>query len=133
MNIVLAVVLSRFMGVAGIALGTGLVGWLQFALMARSIKGKAAGRLDERSKRSLPYIFLASAIMAVMLFGLNLLLAPYLASEHTLIKVTALGGLVGIGGGCYFALIFGLGVLRFADIKQFLTRRAKDVPRGPEV
>ncbi len=126
-NILLALSLSPFMGVAGIALGTGIVGWLQFWLMWRANRGKTAAQLDDRSNRNFPIIFGASAVMALILLLLSIVLRDFLYMQGTLMAVLALGGLVAAGGGCYFAIIFGLGVMRLADIRQFMTRQ----PKGP--
>ncbi len=124
-NIVLALSLSPFLGVAGIALGTGIVGWLQFWLMWRANRGKAVAQLDDRSYRNFPIIFGASALMAFLLLILSTLLRDVIYTQGTLAAVLALGGLVAAGGGCYFAVIFGLGVMRLSDIRQFLTRQPK--------
>lgn len=126
-NIILALLMSPFLGVAGIALGTGIVGWLQFWLMVRANRGKVAAELDNRSRRNFPIIFGASAVMAILLFGLSILLRDMLYDQGTFAALLALGGLVAVGGGCYFAIIFGLGVMRLSDIRQFLTRK----PKGP--
>ncbi|MES2729800.1 MAG: murein biosynthesis integral membrane protein MurJ [Pseudomonadota bacterium] len=124
-NIVLALTLSPFLGVAGIALGTGIVGWLQFALMWRANRDKKAAQLDDRSHRNFPIIFCASALMAILLLLLSTMLHDQLYASSTGVATLALAGLVAAGGGCYFAVIFGLGVMRLSDIRQFLTRQPK--------
>lgn len=128
LNICLAILLSRVMGPAGISMGTGFIGWLQYYLMWRTVKDKPIGQLDDRSQRTLPIIFFASASMAVVLFASGLMLNKTIFHGSEAHSVLALGAMMAAGGGTYFAIIFGLGILRIADIKQFLTRKPKVLP-----
>ena len=125
LNIVLAVVLSHFFGPAGISMGTGFVGWLQYYLMWRTTRHRAAGGIDPRAEHTLPMIFVASAVMALVLYLSGFALNPLIFGASETMSLAGLGAMVALGGGVYFVLIFGLGILRVSDVKQFLTRKRK--------
>jgi len=67
LNIILSLILIVPFGVAGIAVSTGLMGWLQLALLYRGLKDKTAIEFDARFKRALSKITLSTLIMAVVL------------------------------------------------------------------
>lgn len=124
-NIALALSLIPFFGVAGIALSTGIIGWLQIYLLYRPLKGHEVAHFDARFKSSLPKIVLSSTTMGGVLFGLSLLLESWLHGGG-LLQGAALGILIFIGMVIYGACIFGTGALSVADVKGAF-RKTKDV------
>lgn len=122
-NIVVAVILTRFIDVAGIALATGMSGWVQCYLLWRGLRGDDAVALDERFKRALPKIVACAAVMGVALAGLAYGLSDWFSGSSGQ-RLSALGLLVGCGAGLYFAATQITGVLRFQDLKKYFVRRS---------
>lgn len=77
-NIVLSLCLIWPFGVAGIALSTGLVGWLQFYWLLTGLKKlDVSVSFDDRFKRSVPRIVLSTCIMGAALYSSSLLTQHY--------------------------------------------------------
>jgi putative peptidoglycan lipid II flippase len=118
--------LFRSMGMMpqlGIALATTLGGWLNAALLWSTLKGRGHFVSDQRLKRSLPMILLASAAMGSVLLMGGDKLAPWFGPSHNLIeRGSALALLIGSGLIVYAGLILGLGVLGGAQLRRFLRR-----------
>jgi len=115
-NIVLALSLIQFIGVAGIALATGLVAWLQIALLARPLKDSPVGQLDARFKRGLPRIILSSCLMTGVLYTLMQVLPGY--------DLFSLGILIAAGLAVYGVSVFATGALSTQDIKNYFVKKA---------
>jgi putative peptidoglycan lipid II flippase len=122
-NIVVSLSLIPFMGVAGIALATGLSAWVQFVMHLRALRDHEAVRFDARFLRVWPRIVISAALMAVFLFGLGSVLQLF-EVEKTLYKLVGLLVLIGGGGVLYGAGIFGLGVMKMSEIRMFFQRKA---------
>ncbi|MCK5591182.1 MAG: murein biosynthesis integral membrane protein MurJ, partial [Candidatus Pacebacteria bacterium] len=71
LNIALSIALVQVIGIAGIALGTGLTGWLQFVLHIRVLKDHEAARFDKKFLSNTPKIILASCIMGIGVYILS--------------------------------------------------------------
>ncbi len=121
-NIVLALILIQFIGVAGIALSTGICGWLQFVLLLRGLKDVESARFDERFLRNLPKIVVSSCLMACVL-----ILVAYYGSEYfygsKIEKISALIVLVASGLATYSLAILGTGTIQIQDIKSLFVRK----------
>ncbi len=121
-NIALALVLIQFMGVAGIALSTGVCGWLQFTLMLRGLKSNTAVGFDDRFKRSLPRLIFSSCLMAFVLAIVAFYSKDYYVGTK-FEKIAALALLVASGLATYFLTVFATGAIKITDIKNLLTRK----------
>ncbi|MEM7650833.1 MAG: murein biosynthesis integral membrane protein MurJ [Pseudomonadota bacterium] len=119
LNIALSLVFIQFMGVAGIALATGLTGWLQFVLHIRALKGYKAVQFDERFKAVWPRIVLASAIMGVGLY-LNGYITGGFGGADGWRKIFELAVLIVGGMAVYGLSIVALGVLKPSEVKAYL-------------
>ncbi len=109
-------------GVAGIAAGTALAGWLQIILLARGLKGMDETRLDERFKKALQKIVFSCAVMGVFLY-----FAQGIYPDNGALPQQIFGLLVLVGGG---AAIYGLaivltGVVKIDDIKKIFKRKVR--------
>lgn len=122
-NIVLSLVFIQFMGVAGIALATGLTGWMQFVMHVRSLRSYDAARIDIRLKKNIGKIVLASCVMAVALF-IVLALIRELFDGSLLTQVISLGALVGGGIGVYSAMLLLTRTVKISDLKNYLLKRS---------
>ena len=122
LNIGLALIFIQFMGVAGIALSTGLCGWVLFVLLLRGLKKTDAAAFDERFMRSLPRIIFASCLMAAVLAIVAYYTDGYYDGSK-FEKISALALLVASGLGSYFCAIFGTGAITVTDLKKLFVRK----------
>lgn len=120
-NIALALTLIQFIGVAGIALATGIVGWLQIVLLARRLKDSPASSFDERFKRVLPRIALSACVMAGVVYALTQVWT--MNGVGAGYNVISLCVLIAIGGAVYSAAIFATKALTVADIKSYFVKK----------
>ena len=122
LNIGLALIFIQFMGVAGIALATGICGWVLFVLLLRGLKKTDAAAFDTRFKHSLPRIIFASCLMACVLA----IVAHYSSGYYDgtkFEKIAALSVLVASGLGTYSLAIFGSGAITVKDLKKLFVRK----------
>jgi len=113
-NIALSLALIWPMGVAGIALATGLTGWLQFALHMRALRGHPSVELGRAFYAQVVKIALACALMAGGLWWNG---GRWAAAEGAGAQVFELAVLV-IGGMLIYGLALLLfGVVRLKDLK----------------
>ncbi|MGH1403400.1 MAG: murein biosynthesis integral membrane protein MurJ [Alphaproteobacteria bacterium] len=123
LNIALSIVLIQFIGVVGIALATGVTGWLQFYLHVRALKDHPSAQIDATFIRNAPRIVVASCIMGTGVYILAAFLKPYLFHESFGIQICALGGIIFSGAMIYGVLILSLGVVRRSDLMRVIKRK----------
>lgn len=104
-------------GHAGIALATGLSGWLNTALLARALARQGAFRPDARLKSRIVRLAVAAAIMGAALLGLAALLAPLWQSGEAA-RLLGLIALVAGGSAVYGVAGVALGGFRIADLRS---------------
>jgi putative peptidoglycan lipid II flippase len=121
-NIGLALILIQFMGVAGIALSTGLVGWLQFFMLKRGLKGVDAAKPDARFSFALPRIFFATCAMAAVVAICAHYTGEYFDGTK-IEKIVALSILVASGLITYSIAIVGTGAIRLQDLKKLSRKK----------
>ncbi len=123
LNITMSIILIQYIGVIGIALATGLTGWLQFYLHIRALKDHPSARFDQKFRRNIPKILLSSAIMGAGIYALATLLKPLIFDAMILSQVLALTAIVCAGGIIYGASILISGAVRTEDIKKYLLNK----------
>ncbi|MFK7839065.1 MAG: murein biosynthesis integral membrane protein MurJ [Bdellovibrionales bacterium] len=120
LNIALSIVLIQYMGVVGIALATGLTGWLQFGAHIWFLRDHEAARLDDRFKVAGLKIIGASVVMALIVyFG-----SMFAMSGDAFMQVFKLGALVAVGMAVYAVLIFSTGVVNTRSIQLYLKKKS---------
>ncbi|MDP7642100.1 MAG: murein biosynthesis integral membrane protein MurJ, partial [Alphaproteobacteria bacterium] len=124
-NVALNLILMGPLGHVGIALATTLSGWLNAALLARGLHRRGYFTADQRLRRRLPRMLLATAAMALALWAVSGALSG------------PLGASLGSGVGSLIALMvtgiitYGLiaraaGGAYVADLKGFWRRQEDD-------
>ena len=121
-NIVVALIMTRFIDVAGIAFATGISGWVQCFFLWRGLRGEETASFDERLKFRVPRIFLCTFMMGACLFGITFFFKDWFYG-HTFYRFLALGILTGTGGVVYFGMAHFTHVFRLNDLKKYLRRR----------
>lgn len=116
-NIALSVVLIQFIGVAGIALGTGITAWMQFVMHIQKLKGHPAVEFNKNFRRSATWIVLCSVMMAILLYMLDNFV---LVALPVLPKLCVL---VAIGLSFYALAIIFAGVITLPALKKLLIKK----------
>ena len=107
----------------GIAVATTLGGWLNAALLYRTLAERGHFIADARLQRTLPMILLSSALMGIVLWLTADWLAPWLMpTQGAMTRGTALAILVGIGLLVYAVAILATGALGLRQLRGFLWR-----------
>jgi putative peptidoglycan lipid II flippase len=125
-NIGLSLALFPTLAHVGIAIATSVAAWANAVLLAIWLGRRGHFRLPASDWRRHGLIVLSAAIMAAILWGLAIPLAPYLATSAPLaIQIFALGGLVAVGMVVYFGLVHMTGA---QPLGQLLRRLRKAPP-----
>ncbi len=122
-NVILSVILVRFIGVSGIALGTGITGWLQFVLHIKALKNNNIARFDNKIIRNFPRIILASCVMGVGVYILASLLNSTIFYGSLPVRMIVLSGIVICGIASYVGVILVTGVMKLSDLKHYVTKQ----------
>ncbi len=120
-NAAVAIGLSYSLGYIAAALGTTLAGWAMAVLLwVGSRRMGDAAAPDDRLKRRLPRMLLASALMAGVLWGLDSAMSGLW--DDPVLRVPALAALVGAGMGAYALASILTGAFTRADLKSAVKR-----------
>src|SRR6266700_7216947 len=122
-NFVLTLVLMQFLAHVGVAVALSVAGWMQAVVLLALLERHGHFRLDRRARGNLPRIAAATLIMALILVGLRMLLAPALAGSAVL-RLGALAGLIAAGLLSFGALILALGVTDWRELRGRMRRQA---------
>jgi putative peptidoglycan lipid II flippase len=118
-NIMFAIILSRYIGVAGIALATGLAGWIQIVLLWVILKRDGVIEFDARLVRNFFKIIVCCMAMGMALFASFPLLSG-IQDEAIGLRIMALASTIIFCGGVYLLCVFMFRIIGFNDIKSFL-------------
>jgi len=122
LNIILSLILIVPFGVAGIAVSTGLMGWLQLALLYHGLKDKTDIGFDDRFKRAISKIALSTLIMAVVL-----LMGDKYIDFDDWSKIFTLIALVMLGLISYGLSVLGTKAISIDEIQKYLMKKPKEV------
>jgi putative peptidoglycan lipid II flippase len=122
LNFVLTLVLMQFLAHVGVAIALSASGWMQALVLLVLLARHGHFRLDSRAIGKIPRIAAATIGMAAILVGLRLALAPALAGP-TVLRLAALAGLVAAGLVSFGALVLGLGVTDWRELRGRLRRQ----------
>ena len=121
LNAVIAIGLAPVIGYLAAPLATTLSAWAMLGLLfrgARRIDGAMEG--DDRLRRAVPRVALATGGMAIALLAAGAVLAPWFFEPG--FRIAGLALLVGLGAAVYAALVLATGAMRIADLKSMLRR-----------
>jgi putative peptidoglycan lipid II flippase len=122
LNVIFSLILIQFIGVVGIALSTGVMGWLQFVLLRHKCKSRAAAKFDDRFKSALLKIIFSCVMMATVLFGMSQYIVD-LNGASEFHKALSLAGLVAAGLVVYSAGVLGTGAIKLNELKTYLKKK----------
>jgi putative peptidoglycan lipid II flippase len=121
-NLVLTLILMRFLAHVGVALALTGAGWLQALTLLALLMRRGHFHLDRRARANLPRILAATIGMALVLWGLRALLEPALAGAESL-RLLALAALVAGGFVAFVALILAFGVTGWRELRGQFRRQ----------
>ncbi|WP_448187431.1 murein biosynthesis integral membrane protein MurJ [Azospirillum sp. sgz301742] len=123
-NVALKVVLMGPLAQVGLAVATSVAAWINAGLLAWLLHRRGLFTADARLKRALPRMALATAALALALWGGQERLAPWLGAVDLPLRVSGLGLLVVLGIAVYGVMAVVLGLLRRSDLGRLRRRRA---------
>ncbi len=125
LNIAISLALFGALAHVGIAIATSASAWLNAVLLAVWLRRRGLFALDRSEWIRHATIFAVSAGMALLLFGLAIVLGDTFDSGASLpLQLAALGGLIGIGLAAYFAAIHVTRVQPMGELLRRLRRRS---------
>ncbi|WP_167646668.1 murein biosynthesis integral membrane protein MurJ [Mameliella alba] len=120
-NAAVAIGLAPVIGWLAPAIATTLAGWVMVWQLARGAKAMGeVAHFDDRFRQRLWRIVAASLVMGAVLWGLNIVLTPWLALPY--LRLAVLAGLIGMGILTYGVAGQALGAFRLAEIKAMFKR-----------
>ena len=123
-NLLAALLLSRFFRHVGIAAATAIAAWVNTSALALTLAVRGQFEPDVRLRRRLARIIAAAVIMGVLLLAGRYAAGDVFTGEASrLARVSALAGLVGLGAGVYFAAAHFLGAMTVAELKATFRQR----------
>lgn len=123
-NIILSLALIWPFGVAGIAISTGLMGWLQLALLYRGLRKHETLKFDTRFKRHIFKIIFSTVVMASVILAVDNYFKIYIPWEEWA-RIGYLVALVSLGLIVYAVGIITTGAIKIDEVKRYLPKKAK--------
>jgi putative peptidoglycan lipid II flippase len=125
LNIAGALALFPFLAHVGIALATSLSAWVNAGLLGVTLQRRGGFTADDRLKRNLVWIILASLVMGAALVMAMISAADLFVPVVGLaMRIATLAGLVAAGMVLYFGLAWATGAFRPADFGRAFRRSA---------
>ncbi|NHQ74045.1 murein biosynthesis integral membrane protein MurJ [Roseovarius gahaiensis] len=120
-NAVLAVGLAFVIGWIAAAIATTVAGWAMVWLLMRGARGFGdVARLDNRFRRRVWRIGLASVLMGVIVWGMHVLLTPFFGVAG--LRWLALLGMILAGIISYFGIGHMIGAFRLSEFRSAMRR-----------
>ncbi len=120
-NAVLAVGLAFVIGWIAAAIATTVAGWAMVWLLMRGARGFGdVARLDDRFRRRVWRIGLASVLMGVIVWGMHVLLTPFFGMAG--LRWLALLGVILAGIISYFGIGHLIGAFRLSEFRSAMRR-----------
>lgn len=110
------------LGHVGVAIATGISGWVSAGVLGVIIARRIGFSLDRNARRRLPRIAIAALLMGVAIKALQMALTPWLAGPSGVARLIALCALISTGLAVYTALLHLLGVARLSDLLKAARR-----------
>ena len=138
-NIVLNIILMRPFGHVGIALATAIAAWVNAGLLGYVLVRRGHLVADRRLSHRLPRIMAASVAMGLAVwFACNGIVAVFgplfgtvgTAAAAEMPRAMALGGLIGLGGVMYVAILLASGGAALSDFNSLRQRPANSASGG---
>lgn len=117
-----SLLLLPVLGHVGVAIGTAISGWFGAGMLAVIIARRIGFSLDAAARHRLPRIAVAALVMGAVLAALQFGAASWLGQPSGLMRLPALGGLIGTGLAVYLGSLHLFGVAQWRDLLQMLRR-----------
>lgn len=122
-NLILNLILIRYMAHVGLAVATAIAAWLNVALLYQGLHRQAYFKLDRQAIAGTARYVISSAVMISGLVWASDKWAPYFAHDN-LSRIGLLAALVLLGAMAYFAVLTAMGGLKVQQIRAFLSRQS---------
>ncbi len=121
-NLVLNLILIRYMAHVGLAVATAISAWLNVALLYQGLHKRGHFKLDRQALAGTGRYIISSAVMISGLVWAADKWASYFVHDD-LSRVGLLTALVLLGAALYFAALAAMGGLKVQQIRAFLSRQ----------
>jgi len=122
-NVVASLILVRWFGHLGIAMGTSAAAWVNASLLGVTLTKRGHFMLDDRLRRRLPRIVFAALTMGFLLLVSNYILLRFTGDfAGTANTLWGLAVLVAIGISTYFTLAHFVGAMRLNEFRTIFWR-----------
>jgi putative peptidoglycan lipid II flippase len=121
-NLLLTLLLMRWLAHVGVAIALSAAGWLQAAVLLVLLARRSHFHFDARARANLLRIILATIAMAAVLAVLRSVLDPALTGAMAA-RLAALAGLVAAGFVTFMTLILLLGVTHWRELRGQFRRQ----------
>jgi putative peptidoglycan lipid II flippase len=122
-NIIGSVALFPLYGHVGIAAATSVAAWLNFVLLAVVLWRRGDFRPSATTLRRVAMIVLASAVMGGVVLGLDTLMAGWIGSGSTLVRILAVLAVIAAASVVYFAIVIATGAVDRRQLAGLVRRR----------
>jgi len=134
-NVILNLILARYLSYLGMALATSVSAWVNVILLVWLLERRGWFHIDKRNERRSFRMIAAAAVMAAVLEGARRVLEHWLAEPG--IRFVALAMLIVIGIVVYAIAAQLLGALRIQEVRGWLRRgtrsSASEIGAGPDL
>jgi putative peptidoglycan lipid II flippase len=127
LNLLLNLVLSRYLAHVGVALATALAAWFNAGMLGWLLYRRRQFVPDRRLRKRAPRLLLAGVLMAAALMWGQTLLFPM----SGVLRYGALALLIGAGGLVYFGAAQALRAIDLREVRGMLRRRRKPAATPP--
>lgn len=122
-NMALCVALFAALRHVGCALATSLAGWLNVALVAVGLRRLGLFRPTRAFFSRVLRMVICSVVMGAAVWGMAELAKPWLYGHLRVVRLSAMGAVVGLGLAAYFLLIVAFRVTTVAELRSKFRRR----------
>ena len=126
-NIGVALVMTRFIDVAGIAFATGLAGWIQCYFLWRGLRGVDVARFDAKLRSRILRIAICTVTMSVGVVACTYMLHEWFFGRQ-MVRLAALAVMMGVSALLYFGTAHLTGVFKVQDLTRYVSKRRKKLP-----
>lgn len=106
----------------GLALSTSIAGWVNAFALGHQLHKRSLFVADTLFKFRMSRLILAALLMGLVLFPAQHVLMPYFSGK-LVVKISALTGLIGLGGGVYGGALVALKVLKPDQLREYFKKR----------
>ncbi|MEM9331484.1 MAG: murein biosynthesis integral membrane protein MurJ [Pseudomonadota bacterium] len=124
-NIILSLLFFPVYGVVGLAIATSIAGWINAVLLWMVLFYGKHFLISVSTLRNVAMICLSSAVMAIVLYIGQTMLAGDITDANLIYRILLVGALIGVSAIVYFGLVVATGAIAKEQLLQLIRRKGK--------